>query len=207
MATRGFVKRETNKRSAGRRKQRTLAQYFGQKLPRIPTAKKIVTMPNFGAIKALQARMGGCDRATAKKALEENGDDEDAAAKHIADTTDFKDTRTPADQQADPLSRLNLADHLAGRPVLEELEENTKVSIIRIEEGDRETYPGYGDTLRVHYKGMLADDGTVFDSSYERNAPMDFKFGKREVIVGWDDAFAKMSLGEKALLVRMAAAC
>lgn len=100
----------------------------------------------------------------------------------------------------DPLAKLNLADHLAGRPVLEELAENTTVSVIRIEEGDRETFPGYGDTLRVHYKGMLADDGTVFDSSMDRNVPFDFKFGKNEVIKGWDEAFSKISLGEKALL-------
>jgi len=163
-------------------------------------------MPSFGAIKQLQGRCTGAPRALCKKALEDNGDDEDLAAKHINDTTEFKDSRAPKDSDdADPLAKLNLADHLAGRPVLEEVSENTTVSVVRIEEGDRATFPGYGDTLRVHYKGMLSDDGTVFDSSLERGVPFDFKFGKNEVIKGWDEAFAKMSLGEKALLLIPAA--
>jgi FK506-binding protein 1 len=157
-------------------------------------------MPNFGAIKQLQARCTGAPRALCKKALEDNGDDENLAAKHISDTTEFKDTRAPA-EHADPLANLNLADHLAGRPVLEVFDaENTTVTVIRIEEGDREAFPSYGDTLRVHYKGML-EDGTVFDSSHERRAPFDFKFGKGEVIKGWDEGFAKMSLGEKAMIL------
>ena len=36
-------------------------------------------MPSFGAIKSLQSRCG-CDRATAKRALEDHADDVDAAA-------------------------------------------------------------------------------------------------------------------------------
>src|SRR5690606_139037 len=38
-----------------------------------------------------------------------------------------------------------------------------------------------GQTVSVHYKGMLPD-GSVFDSSYTRNQPIDFKLGKGQVI-------------------------
>jgi len=158
-------------------------------------------MPSFGAIKMLQARCPGAPRAVCKKALEDHDDDEDKAAKHITETTEFKDTRASAEEMADPLSKLCLADHLAGRPVLEELTENTTVSIIRMEEGDRTTFPAYGDTLRVHYTGKLQDDNSVFDSSVARGTPFDFKVGKNEVIKGWDEAFMKLSLGERAMLL------
>ena len=50
-------------------------------------------MPSFGAIKQLQARCPGVPRSVAKKALEDHGDDEDAAAAHIASTTEFKDSK------------------------------------------------------------------------------------------------------------------
>lgn len=164
-------------------------------------------MPSFGAIKQLQARCVGVPRSVAKKALEDHGDDEDAAAKHISETTEFKDTKaaSAAENLHDPLKNLSLADHEAGRPVLEEIAANTKVSIIRMEEGDGKTYPGYGDSLKVHYTGKLQEDGTVFDSSIERGKPFTFKVGKKEVIAGWDEALMKMSLDERAMVMIPAA--
>lgn len=56
-----------------------------------------------------------------------------------------------------------------------------------------------GDTVAVHYKGTL-DDGTVFDSSYERE-PLEFPLGKGMVIEGWEEGIAGMRPGEKRLLV------
>ena len=41
----------------------------------------------------------------------------------------------------------------------------SSVSHVRIEVGDGETYPQYGDTLYMHYRGMLAEDGTEFSTS------------------------------------------
>ncbi|WP_452597905.1 peptidylprolyl isomerase, partial [Pontimicrobium sp. MEBiC01747] len=43
-----------------------------------------------------------------------------------------------------------------------------------------------GKTVSVHYKGSLTD-GTVFDSSYKRNEPIDFVLGAGQVISGWDE--------------------
>lgn len=40
--------------------------------------------------------------------------------------------------------------------------------------------------VTVHYTGRL-DDGTVFDSSYERGKPIQFQLGRGEVIRGWDE--------------------
>ncbi|HET7320914.1 MAG TPA: peptidylprolyl isomerase [Longimicrobiaceae bacterium] len=51
-----------------------------------------------------------------------------------------------------------------------------------------------GDTVRIHYTGTL-DDGTVFDSSRERE-PLEFTLGEGRVIAGFDDAVTGMEPGE-----------
>ena len=43
-----------------------------------------------------------------------------------------------------------------------------------------------GKNVSVHYKGQLSD-GTVFDSSYKRNQPIEFPVGVGQVISGWDE--------------------
>ncbi len=57
-----------------------------------------------------------------------------------------------------------------------------------------------GKTVSVHYKGSLPD-GTVFDSSYKRNQPIDFPLGMGNVIAGWDEGIALLSIGDKARFV------
>lgn len=57
-----------------------------------------------------------------------------------------------------------------------------------------------GKTVSVHYKGMLAD-GTVFDSSYKRNQPIDFAIGVGQVIPGWDEGIGLLKVGDKARMV------
>lgn len=53
-----------------------------------------------------------------------------------------------------------------------------------------------GDTVRVHYTGML-DDGSIFDSSVERDTPLEFTLGKGELIPGFEHAVRGMSVGEE----------
>jgi len=146
--------------------------------------------PSFGAIKLLQTRTGA-PRGVCKKALEEFDGDEDKAAQHIAATTEFEDSKAkPAEPKV-----LTLEEEV------DAASEANNVSVIRIEVGDGETYPEYGDTCHMHYKGMLAKDGTQFDSSYERGREFSFKIGHGKVIKGWDVGVARMSVGEKSLLM------
>ena len=74
---------------------------------------------------------------------------------------------------------------------------------MRKELGDGETYPAYGDTLFVEYTGTL-EDGAEFDSSFNpargKHTPFTFRVGMGKVIRGWDEAFMKMSVGERALI-------
>ncbi|CAK9294079.1 unnamed protein product [Gordionus sp. m RMFG-2023] len=67
------------------------------------------------------------------------------------------------------------------------------------QEGDGTSYPKKGQTVSVHYTGTL-ENGKEFDSSRKRGIPLDFKLGAGEVIKGWDEGVAKMTLGEKATL-------
>jgi peptidylprolyl isomerase len=52
-----------------------------------------------------------------------------------------------------------------------------------------------GDKVSIHYTGRL-DDGTVFDSSRERE-PLQFEVGSGQVIPGFDRAVAGMEEGEQ----------
>jgi FKBP-type peptidyl-prolyl cis-trans isomerase len=54
--------------------------------------------------------------------------------------------------------------------------------------------PAAGANVRVHYRGTLLD-GTVFDSSYDRNEPAEFGLGA--VIPGWTEALQLMPVGSK----------
>ena len=63
-----------------------------------------------------------------------------------------------------------------------------------------EDFPQTGQEIIAHYEGRLLD-GTIFDSSYQRNEPFKFVLGQGQVIKTWDMGFATMKKGEKALLV------
>lgn len=60
--------------------------------------------------------------------------------------------------------------------------------------------PQKGNTVKVHYKGELLD-GTVFDSSFKRNQPIEFSIGVGQVIPGWDEGIALLTKGAKATLI------
>ena len=57
-----------------------------------------------------------------------------------------------------------------------------------------------GKTVSVHYTGKLAD-GTKFDSSYDRNAPIEFPLGEGRVIPGWDEGISLLKVGGKATFI------
>jgi peptidylprolyl isomerase len=62
--------------------------------------------------------------------------------------------------------------------------------------------PVSGDTVRVNYKGTLAD-GTVFDSSEGRD-PLEFVVGTGQVIPGFDAAVSELAVGETTTVTILA---
>ncbi len=52
-----------------------------------------------------------------------------------------------------------------------------------------------GNTVKVHYTGKLKD-GTVFDSSLERNEPLEFTLGQGNMIAGFEKAVDGMKAGD-----------
>ena len=73
--------------------------------------------------------------------------------------------------------------------------EKTKSGLFHlIENKGNNDFPSIGSTVSVHYTGKLVD-GTIFDSSYQRNKPISFVLGKGQVIEGWDEGLLKMAKG------------
>ena len=63
--------------------------------------------------------------------------------------------------------------------------------------GSQNTITGrnVGKTCRTHYKGTF-NDGTQFDSSYDRGEPLEFICGAGQMIRGFDAAVADMEVGQ-----------
>jgi len=70
--------------------------------------------------------------------------------------------------------------------------------------------PRMGQMIKAHYTGRLTD-GRMFDSSYTRGKPLQFKVGVHQVISGWDEGILggagipPMKVGGKRMLVVPAA--
>jgi len=84
------------------------------------------------------------------------------------------------------------------------------LGIIDVEKGTG-LQPKAGQTVAVHYTGWLdgfgesrlgeGDSEKLFDSSYDRRAPLTFEIGTGKVIKGWDEAVLSMKVGGKRRIV------
>lgn len=96
-----------------------------------------------------------------------------------------------------------------------EEQKKAKEALDKVSEGFKETESGLrykitkegngtkatkGKTVSVHYTGQLLD-GTIFDSSRQRNQPLEFTVGVGQVIAGWDEGLQLLKVGDKARLV------
>lgn len=63
-----------------------------------------------------------------------------------------------------------------------------------LSKGEGTVHPSASSTVKVHYHGTLLD-GTVFDSSVERNTPISFPLNR--VIAGWTEGVQLMVAGDK----------
>jgi peptidylprolyl isomerase len=57
-----------------------------------------------------------------------------------------------------------------------------------------------GDTISVHYVGVLSADGTEFDNSFDGGEPFTFVLGQGQVIKGWDQGLIGAKVGSQIQL-------
>jgi FKBP-type peptidyl-prolyl cis-trans isomerase len=106
---------------------------------------------------------------------------------------DVKTQQQLIDAEKDQLEAFLLENNISTNP--------TESGLIYIENNTgRGPLATDGNTVKVHYRGSLLD-GTVFDSSFERNEPFEFELGRGMVIKGWDEGIKLMRKGGKARLV------
>ena len=70
----------------------------------------------------------------------------------------------------------------------------TELKITDLKEGTGEAAK-VGDSITVHYVGVLSTDGTEFDNSYDRGQPFTFTIGSGQVIDGWDQGLVGAKAG------------
>lgn len=90
-----------------------------------------------------------------------------------------------------------LADFLANNKIEAAPTASGLIYVMTVE-GNGEK-PEVGQVVKVHYTGKLLD-GTVFDSSMDREQPIEIPIGVGQVIPGWDEGIMMMSKGEKGVL-------
>lgn len=61
--------------------------------------------------------------------------------------------------------------------------------------------PADGSKCSIHYKGTFRTSGDKFDSSYDRNAPMDFQYKVQRMIPGFEEGIGMIGKGGKAKLI------
>jgi len=95
--------------------------------------------------------------------------------------------------------QLRLNKEFLAKHIEETIKTDSGLRYIITNEGIGDTpYPG--QTVRVHYTGYFLD-GTKFDSSYDKNNPIEFMLGTGKVIKGWDEGIQLLNIGAKAKLV------
>jgi len=100
---------------------------------------------------------------------------------------------TPQEKEARQLKKYLKENHIKTKPT------ESGLYYIETKKGDGAQAKA-GDVVKVHYTGKLLN-GKVFDSSYDRGKPIEFKLGQGNVIKGWDEGIAKMKVGGKATLI------
>ena len=70
--------------------------------------------------------------------------------------------------------------------------------IVNYGEGDK---PVLGSKMGLHYKGTTRSDGKKFDSSYDRNSPLEFNYLVQKMIPGFEEGIGMLGKGGKATLI------
>lgn len=79
-----------------------------------------------------------------------------------------------------------------------EYQTTSGVKMIFYDVNKNSEFPDSGDVVEVHYIGKFTD-GKVFDSSYDRDSPIEVPLGQGRVIKGWEEVLRYMRPGDSVL--------
>jgi len=120
---------------------------------------------------------------------------------------DIHDVRVPlaraegeAVEPAAGLPTVELADDGAPTITVPDSDPPAELVVQPLIEGDGAVVET-GQTITVHYTGVIWDTGAVFDSSWESGSPATFEIGTGSVIAGWDEGLVNQKVGSQILLV------
>jgi peptidylprolyl isomerase len=132
------------------------------------------------------------------------GDDSDSGDSSDTETAGTESTDLPTETTTPEYTDPDLAEQVLARepPVPTPPPADTAASALEataVIEGEGDGAAA-GDTITVHYVGVLAD-GTEFDQSWDRGSPFSVTLGQGEVIPGWDQGLIGAKIGERRHLV------
>jgi FKBP-type peptidyl-prolyl cis-trans isomerase len=120
---------------------------------------------------------------------------------------EIHEVRTPLEraegeavEPVEGLPTVELADDGAPTITVPDTDPPTELVAQPLIEGDGPEVAG-GQSITVHYTGVLWDTGDVFDSSWEKGSPATFDIGTGAVIPGWDEGLVGQTVGSQVLLV------
>lgn len=158
----------------------------------MPSPKKFLAL--FTALALFAAACGDSTDTTDADSDEtvEESTEESAGESEAAEDTTTDETA----QATDTVDQLN-----GGKPVVEIPEGDAPTELVTEDliVGDGNTAAA-GDLLEMHYVGVLFDDGSQFDASWDRGSTFSFVLGQGRVIQGWDEGIVGMTEGSRRVL-------
>lgn len=141
------------------------------------------------------------DEPAAQADVEPTAESNEPSTTDDADTDPDEDATEPEDDsQAASTVSTDDTDLSLKPPVSADLLGSVdELNTIDLVEGDGEVAVA-GSIVSMHYVGVLASDGTEFDSSWDRGSTFDFQLGTGQVIPGWDAGIAGMQVGGRRVL-------
>jgi len=82
-----------------------------------------------------------------------------------------------------------------------EVSQSSSGLVYQVENPGAGPKPSEGSRLSIHYRGTFLSDGKKFDSSYDRNQPMDFTYKVQRMIPGFEEGIGLLGKGGKAKII------
>lgn len=129
-------------------------------------------------------------------------EDRDAPIEAAApDTEEVAETPEEAPETPEPVEGSDDLEDTEAKPNVpaQEGEAPTELVIEDIVEGEGPEAEA-GDAVVMDYVGVLYEDGTQFDASWDRGQTFDFTIGEDPVIQGWEEGIPGMKVGGRRML-------